>query len=181
MKARLLILLVAAIGLAVFFATRSVPSLNDSSAADLRSMVPDEIKNAQVMLRDLPLPGEEPPDVDLSIQVEVNPADAKNRLYYYITEAHDYYVEQFEITFYYKPTPDTVIEDSPLRVPALVDEYLKAGETFEGCIEVVPAELGNIGGEMGMSENWDAELTYDRARAEDPDPLPPDKRLVECN
>lgn len=184
MKPRLVILVVAAAGLALYMATRTTAPPVDE-VEDGPALSGDELANIrllQTLLELRPLGGTEPPEIpDLSIQAEVDPTGEKNRLYYYITEAHGYYVETFRITFYYKPDPDTSIEDSPLRVPTYLDDYLKANDTLRSCIEIVPGELGLVGGAMGTSEQWGAEITdYGRARMQNPDPLPPLTEMDKC-
>lgn len=184
MKPRLIILVVAAAALTLYMATRTAaPPPNE--ADDDTALKGDELANIrllQTLLELRPLEGQEPPEMaDLSIQVEVDPTGEKNRLYYYITEAHGYYVETFKITFYFKPDPDTPIEDSPLRVSTYLDDYLKAKDTLRSCTEIVPGELGRVGGVMGTSEQWGAEITeYGRARMHNPDPLPPLTEVGKC-
>lgn len=185
MSARLVILIVLAAGLAVFFAVRaSAPAEKEPVYKD--PIKPEELERIRLLqteLRFRALPGEEPVEpAELSIQWEVDPSGRKNRIYYYITEEHGYYVETFNIDFYYKPTPDTTFEESPLIVPAHVNDYLKANDTFSGCLEVVDAELARVGGDMGTTENWGAEIAdYDRARTRNPDPLPPLQRVAKCD
>ncbi len=184
MNPRLVILVVAGAGLAIYLATRTTrppgegPQVEEVlDGQDLR-----EIRLLQTLLANRPLPGREPPEPPgLSIQVEVDPAETKHRLYYYITEAHGYYVETFKISFYYKPDPGTSIEESPQVVPTYLDDYVKADETLKGCIEIVPAELASIGGDMGTSKEWDAVITsHGRARMQNPDPLPPLTEVGKC-
>ena len=143
------------------------------------------IEELQTALSKRALAGEEPAEeAEFDVQVEVDTTGQKRRLYFYLTEAHGYYVETIDIDFYYKPTPDTEYEESPLVVPVHLDEYLKANEVGEGCIEVVHAELDDVSEEitMGTSENWEAVVVdYGRARAENPDPLPPAEKTVHCD
>jgi len=185
MSARLLILIVVVAGLAVYFAVRtSAPA--DKEPQYEPEISAEELQHIRVLQTDLSkrdLPGEEPAEpADLSIQWEVDPTGEKHRIYYYITEAHGYYVETFNIDFYYMPTPDTTYEESPLLVSTYVDDYLKANDTFKGCLEVVSAELARVGGDMGTTENWGAEIDdYGRARTQNPDPLPPLKRVAKCD
>ena len=129
------------------------------------------------------LPGEEPAEPpDLAVQVEVDSGSGKNRLHFYVTEAHGYYVEEFEIEFFYKPTPDTTIDDSPFTFRQFYYDYVTANETYVSCLEVVPTELQQIDNDMGTSENWGAEIVrHGRARYENPDPLPPIKKVVRCD
>ncbi len=142
--------------------------LTDEELADIRLL--------QTVLAKRDLAGEEPADPpELSIRVEVDRSSGKNTLCAYITEAHGYYVESFRIRFWYKggdEYPDP--ESSPLKVTHYANAYVKANDTLKECIQVVPAELNQIGGDIGTSEDWDAEITmHGRARLENPDPLPP--------
>ena len=179
MNPRLIILIVVAAGLAVFFAIRlSSPPKPEAQTVVNDGLSPAErerLKVIQTPLRNRPLAGKEP-DVppELAIRVEVDPTGKKNRLDYYITEKHGYYVESFEIEFYYKPKPDTTPDDSPLAMIHRVEnEYLKANDTLASCFFVVPAELEDVGGEIGASKNWGARiLSHGRARMQNPDPLP---------
>ena len=185
MKPRLVILIVLAGGLAVYFATRASappteePEFKDDMSAEDRA----RIREQQKMLWERDLPGEEPPEPpDLSIQVEVDASGAKNRLFYYVTEANGYYVESFDIDFWYKPTPDIEFDDSPLAFSQPVNDYLPANAALEGCLEIVPAEIGRIDNHMGTSENWEAEITaYGRARMQNPDPLPDLAKATSCD
>jgi len=181
MKARLLILIVLAGGLAVYFAVgkNRAPTVVDTAAEDGNGdgLSPDEIKDIRERQKELckrPLPGVEPPDPpNLAVTVEVDPTGKKNRLYFNVSESHGYYVETFRIQAWYKREGVTGPEDSPLTVDHYVDNYLKANETFRTCAEVVPAELSRVGGDMGTTQNWDAKIIWHcRARAKNPDPLP---------
>ena len=56
-----------------------------------------------------------------------------------------------------------------------MNKYLKSNDTLVDCMEVVPAELGDIGGDIGETSNWDAEIVTwmaERVRESDPDPFP---------
>lgn len=183
MKARLLILLVAAGGLAVYLGTRaSAPPVDETSRnSDIDAEELRRIRAEQKRLDEHPLPGQEPPEPpELDIRVEVDPTGEKNRLYLYITEAHGYYVETFEIDFYYKPTPDAKIGDRPV-FSVYLNDYLKAAETYKGCVEVVPAELRETGGTIGTSENWEARIfRYGRARMQNPKEFRPVSETGKC-
>lgn len=185
MNPRLLILIALAGVLALYLATRtSAPAVE----AEVFEPVDEDqdlayIRETQLTLWERHLPGvepSEPPEFD--IQVEVDPSGRKNRLYYYISEAHGYYVESLNVEFWYMPAPDTTPDESPLRVPKVINDYIKANETYKGCLEVVPAELADLGGDMGMDENWTGRLIdYGRARAENPDRLPPLAEAMTCD
>lgn len=187
MGVRLVILVVIAAGLAVFFAVRKPANPVEIEQAILTSpenpdMTPGEREElirsraTQTPLGQRPLPGEEPAiPPELEIRVEANPESGKNRLIFYINEAHGYYVEEFDIRFWWKPDgQDIAMEDSPLVVVhRIINKYLKANETFQDCLEVVDAELIRVGGSIGKTENWAAAiLRHGRAREKNPDPLP---------
>ena len=175
MKPRLIILIVAAAGLAVFFAVRaSAPKVEEP---ELKGLLSEEqlrdIRDQQKMLQDRVFDCEQTDDVYLAIRVEVDPADKKNRLYFYITEENGCFVETFNVTFFYKPTPDTTPAESPYVFTQFLNQYVAANDTFKGCIEVVPPELARVGGDMGTSENWGAEIIdFHSACLDNPDPLP---------
>ena len=187
MKARLLILVVLAGGLAVFWATRAAAPAADKPEANYLASPEggsiEETKVLQTLLRDRPLAGEEPPEpAELAIRVETDPTGEKNRLYYYITEAHGYYVETFRVNFYYRPTPDAELPDRP-TFQEFINDYLESNGTLSGCFEVVLPELlrSGAGGSMGTSENWVAQIIeYGRARAGNPEPLPLLNRMKKC-
>lgn len=184
MKARFWILIAVAAVLAIYYATRpaapAVEEVDIEQNADSEEM--RRLRELKTLLEDRLLPGEEPPEPDdLSIRVEVDPTSAKNQLYYYISEAHGYYVETFRIEFYYKPDETTTKESSPVRVIKYVNDYLKANETFRGCVTLMPPELLGVGGDLGDSDNWDADiLSWGRARMQNPDPLPPLSEVGKC-
>ncbi len=184
MKPRIVILIVTVAGLAIYLATRATaPPVEDIEFED--TITGEELRKIrliQTLLAKRPLPGSEPAEAsDLAIQVEVDESIEKNRLYFYITEAHGYYVETFEIYFYFNPDPDNPREDDARACSAYIDDYVKANETLKGCIEVVPAEIQTIGGDMGTSENWEAEIvSHGRARMQNPDPLPPLTETGKC-
>jgi hypothetical protein len=180
MKPRLLILIVLAGGLAVYFASASNKPAGapqnglDPTSGDDRNLTERQRRESITDLAALPLAGDEPAEpADLSVTVAVDTSSGKNRLYVTLSEAHGYYVESFRVRLWYKDTPDTGYADSSLRLQAVIDKYIRANETLRDCLEVVPAELASIGGDIGSTEDWRAEIAWHgRARAQDPDPLP---------
>jgi len=179
MSARLLILIVLAGGLAVYFAvgTNRAPAVVDPAADDGDWMTQEErdrIEIEKIELSERPLPGREPAEPpDLAVTVEVDRTSGKNRLCFNITERHGYYVETFRIQVWYKREGVTGPENSPFPFTVYKNEFLKANETFRTCAEVVPAELSLVGGDIGTTQNWDASMIYHgRAREKNPDPLP---------
>lgn len=189
MGARLIILVVVAGALAVYFA---VAKNREPVTIELEEL-PEEgpsadelakIREVQQILTDRPLPGREPAAIpDVAVSVEVDRTSGKNRLFFNITEAHGYYVESFRVGVWYKPSGrDIDPEDSPLHFEVYVNDYVKVNDTLRTCAEVVPAELSRVGGDMGTSANWDAEIGWHgRAREKDPDPLPPLARATSCD
>ena len=180
MKARLILLIVVAGGLAVWIAAR--PKMAASTSVDAPDAALTEaerlellrIREMQKMLGNRDLPGRKPPEEpDVHVGIEVDVSSGKNRLYFTISEAHGYYVETFQLEAWYVDENTTGPDDAPLRVSALLDIYLKENETLRECIEVVPAELSHIGGDIGKTADWDVQLiSYGRARAKNPDRLP---------
>lgn len=186
MQPRLIILVLVAIGLGITAAIKlsgkstAVEPPTDQLDADVDRA---QIELLQTMLGARPLAGEEPPEEpDLQIQVAVNTTSGKNRLDFWITEAHGYYVEEFVLEFWYKTEPDMQPEDSPLTVPHNLQAYVQANQTLRDCVEVVPAELDRVGGDIGTTENWGARiLRHGRARVKNPDPLPPLADRLPCD
>ena len=184
---RLLILIVLAGGLAVYFAVgkNRAPAVVDPAAEDDDWMTKEErerIDQEKIELSRRPLPGKEPAEPpDLAVTVEADRTSGKNRLYFNITESHGYYVETFRIQVWYEREGVTGPENSPLLFTVYKNEFLKANETFRTCAEVVPAELALVGGDMGTTQNWDAKIIYHgRAREKNPDPLPIVTNMDRC-
>ncbi len=179
MKPRLLILIVLAGGLAVYFATApkkttaDADSTVDTLAGDDRGLTEQQNKELITELAMLPLAGEEPPEApDVSVSIEVDTSTGKNRLVIVLSESHGYYAESFRVRVWYKETPDMDFSSSPLAFDHVVDKYIKANETLRVCFEVVPAELSRVGGDIGTSENWGAEVSsVGRAREHNPKQL----------
>jgi hypothetical protein len=98
----------------------------------------------------------------------------KNRLRFYVAEKHGYFVETLQVKFWWQKAGENIeASQSPLVFSHHVNNCIKAKETFVDYIEVVPAELSKVGGDIGTSENWRAEVTrHHRARAENPNPFP---------
>lgn len=189
---RLLILIAAAAGMAIFLAMRPASPAPDVVAAKEPTFLPaeegqslEQIRGLQKMLSERELPGEDPViPAEFDVQVEVDPSGEKNRLYYYINELHGYYVETVRLELWYVETPDTTRDESQLVVPAVINDYIKANETYKGCLEAVPAELNDLAGHpgIGTDENWRGRvISYDRARETNPDPLPLVVRMSTCD
>ena len=177
MNPRLVILIVIAAGMAIYFAAVKGGSKPVDGPLD-SSMSAEEkhrVEEASVTLGNRKLAGAEPSErPDLAAQVEVDRSMGKNRLYFTITEAHGFYVEQFQVRFWYVKAGVTGPENSPLAPLQFFDRYLPAKGTLRVCMEVVPAELSRVGGDIGDTSNWKAEIEWHgRARAKNPDPFPP--------
>lgn len=184
MKPRLLILLALAGGMAVFLATRAAAPPEKETPLN-QGMTPEEkarISDSKKRLGDFPLPGEEPGiDPEFDIQLEVDPTGEKNRLFFYVTEAHGYYVETFDLEFYYMKDSDTSCDDAPQIASMRLEDYLEANGTLRGCIDVTNNELSRVGGVMGTTENWCAAVVdYGRARIVNPDKFPPINATGKC-
>ncbi len=174
---RLLILVALAGGLAVFAASLASGPPRPSPEESL--FVPGNdgagrlvVQARKQLLRDRPLPGEDPPNpAELAVTWHVDPSGKRNRLYYDLTEANGYYVETFELDIYHVSDAD----DLPARplTSKFLNDYVEANSTLAGCLDLGPAELWRVGGEMGTSDNWFIDVrAYGRARLQNPDPLP---------
>ena len=186
MKARLIILVVLAAGLDVWFAGTNNAAAPDDDTIQLSAAEKEEIRRAREMGTELgkrPLPGEEPSEKpEVLVQVEVDESSGKNRLNFIISEAHGYYVESFTMEVWYTGSEGYDSDDSPLRMEIHRDVYLRANETLRECTDVVPAELSRIDDDMGTSSDWDTRgLRHGRSRANDPDPLPLLADMLGCD
>jgi len=168
MKPRLIILIVMAAGLAAAFAVRSS---SPPKAGEGEKETGDEGK----MVWQFELPGEEPEEeADFDVNVRVDTSTGKNRLVLEITEVHGYYVEYLVADIWYRGAKETEEAGSLLTLTHRMNRYLKANETLVECLELVPRELSFVGGTIGTSEDWEAEITsYNRARAANPKSFPP--------
>ena len=172
MNPRLLILIVVAAGMAIYFAAVKGGAKPDDTVVSKSGSDPTPFQGT---LDTLKLAGSEPAEKpDLAVQVEVDRSKGKYRLFFNITEAHGFYVEQFRVRFWYVKAGVTGAADSPVNLSQFFDRYLPAKDTLRVCMEVVPAELSRVNGDMGDSSNWKAEIeSHGRARAKNPDPMPP--------
>lgn len=183
MNPRLIILVFLAGGMAVFLAMRPPPKPDDSlPRIPANGITEKETDEAKVPLGKRPLDGEEPSEpAEFDVRVEVDPSGRKTRLFYYITEMHGYYVEEPVLTLWHIAEPGLELEDTDLRIKKIVSDYIRANETYTGCVDVVPAELGRVGGDIGTDENWAAHVeSWGRTRLEDPDPLPAVVYALDC-
>jgi hypothetical protein len=169
--ARLVILLVAAGGLALAFAF--------SSAKPPAAAGPEEVDDGSTVTKAIilyDLPGEDPAEpAEFDIRLEVDTSTIKSRLVIYIDETHGFYVETLDVRFWWKgDDPDLPRDDSVISFVYHINNYIKANETFKDCIEVSAPEIETLGGDIGGPENWGVTLEkYYRARAENPAKFPP--------
>jgi hypothetical protein len=64
-------------------------------------------------------------------------------------------------------------ENSPVRLEQHLNLFIEAGKPLEYCMELVPAELAQVGGSIGVSQNWRGRIKWHhRARRTSPSPLP---------
>ena len=182
MNPRLLILIVLAGGLAIFFATRaSAPESDDGvlQTADAGESNEERLDRERrdelaIEVHKRFLPGSDPevPPV-FDVRVEVDPTGEKNRLFLYITEEHGYYVETITIVFRYFDSPDLDWEDGTYVASSYLLDILKANETLKACADITSNELDGIGGAMGDTSNWRAQVTkHGRARDKNPEKFP---------
>ena len=143
----------------------------------------EDLKNLPLSHADREPPGDAPDDdPEFEIRAEVNTAGGKSRLNYYISESHGFYVQYLQLSFWWKQRPDMTAEDSPLEITHEANVYIEAGKELKGCIEVVPAELASVGGEMGTDDNWGAEvLDYWYVRESNPAELPELFERLKCD
>jgi hypothetical protein len=123
---------------------------------------------------------DKPPE--MSIQIRVDPTDGKNRIYFNLTEAHGYYVDTCNLTFWYAGEGDTEGgQRPPLIVQHVLNDYVEAHGRLHSCIDIPWAELQRIGGSMGRTEDWRAsvEACY-RACVGNPKRLPNVTTVVNC-
>jgi len=156
MSARLLILVAVAAGLAVYFATRKPAAPASVVIEETETMTPEQrakLEELQKPLYQRDLKGETPPEEPrLSVRFEVDNSKGKNRLVFYISEENGYYVDTFDIDFWYKSTPDMTREQSPLSLKhTILNRYLPANETLKDCLELNDAEMNRINENMGSA------------------------------
>lgn len=192
MQVRLILLLVVLVGLgvgvAIKFTGAKKVGANETSTEDLGTTLDSNgeslelVREKQKPLGLRELPGEEPSEPpQLSIRAYPDKSSGKNRIMFEITEARGYYVESFDVVLWYKSTPDMTLKDSPLPLPKVVENFVKANETLVDCMEVVPTELSRVKGDLGTEENWGAMIQrHGRARAKNPEPLPPLAEAYDC-
>ncbi len=189
-SARLIILVVVGAAMATYWATREPVVFDPNDAGDRDQIVADDLSAVEVgqqLVWQQPCEGEGPPEdapVELSIDVWVDPADTKNRLHFSITEAHGYYVDTPSMLFWYQEAGEDIgPEESGLVLrQTMFNNLVPANGEMRDCLEVVAAELELVGGDIGTTENWQAEvIDYHRARIENCDPLPTVTKRVKCD
>lgn len=176
MNARLIILIVLAGALAVYFALRKPPA--PKPIEEIEAPNPQERADLDELQTPLPsrnLTGLTPPERPrFSIRMDVDNSKGKNRLLMYISEEHGFYADGFDIDFWYRKTPDMPRADSPLPLNhKILNRYLPARETLVDCIELTDAEMRRINEDMGTAENWAAEIKhFGHCFLDNPDPIP---------
>jgi len=178
MSARLVILVVLAGGLAVYFAVRPKPMPKaQAEGEDMTIITADGQTRDDIVTKTVseqPISGTAPADPpDLSVQVDVDTSGGRNRLLFTISEAHGWYADTFNVVAWRVGPGVDGPDDSPLSVAVHVNDFLKANETLQTCADVVPAELSRVGGQIGRTEDWGARIiSHGRVREKNPDPLP---------
>ena len=156
MKARFIILLVLAAGMGVYLTTM------DRTVKEPPVEKPIVPPNASDLWRRTLIGCETPPEEEeLAIQVWIDPAEGKNRLYFSMSETHGYYVDSCNMRFWWVGTYEgreyTEWADSPIQVSVPNHNiYVKADDTLEDFMGVQEFELAAVGGDLGTSENWRA-------------------------
>ncbi|MCO6436492.1 MAG: hypothetical protein J5J06_05340 [Phycisphaerae bacterium] len=185
MKPRLIILVVLAIGIAGYWAWKVSSAKPESTVPELKPQVPPE-EETDPEIRDARIRGEElwkrqvdceraPGEPDVSVRVEVDTSTGKNRMWLYFTEAHGWYAQYFAVDIWYTGGDESVDKfDSQYSFEVRKNEFIRAKDTLRTCIELNPGELARVGGSIGKTGDWKAEVTYTDPRAcvTDPDPLP---------
>ncbi len=189
MSKRLILMVLVAGALAVTFAmkssappqTEAAPG-DDQMLAGERGVTLEQYRKLQTPLDKRALPGREPEEEpEFVVDVSVDPTGRKHRAFIDISEVHGFYVETFRIGLFFKPSPDTTLEDSPIKIDHFADQYIPANGTLRTCVDVVPSELNKAGGVMGADENWDAVvLSHGRVREANPDPMPVQADAFDC-
>ena len=183
MSPRLIILIVLAGGLAVYLATRTSAPAEETLVGiegpddDIETSV-----KARVPVWNQPLDGKEPSErAEFDVRVEVDPSGRKTRLFYYITEKHGYYVEAPKLRLWHVAAPGLELEDSDLKITRIINDFMRANETYKGCVDVTPTELMRIGNDFGTDKNWMAHVeSWGRTRLENPDPFPAVVHAMSC-
>ncbi len=175
MKPRLIILIVSAAGLAVVFAVRSAspPDAEGGNSGEDSALAEATARGQMIWTFDLP--GEEPEEeAEFDVSVRVDTSTGKNRLVLEVTEVHGYYAEYLVADIWYVGAKKSEEAGSEPIVTHRMNRYLKANETMVECLELVPRELSLVGGSIGLTEDWKAEITgCNRSRAVNPESFPP--------
>jgi hypothetical protein len=179
MSARLVLLLIlAALIGALYLGLRSSGKFDRKPAGlggDPRDTTDPIAKWEKTPYARRPLPGEDPgiePEFQISLQVD--PADGRNQLYMFITEANGLFVETMRIHFWY------IHDQEEHRFDFFIDDYLPARDTLVYEVPINPAELLMAGvfedlgvtayADMGEASDWGAEVVWHgRVRLEDPE------------
>ncbi len=175
MKVRLVILLVVLIAVIVYVATKGTRTTDvviEAGSEGSSVVYSDNPVGPKETLTEMDLPGEEPdvsPEFEIAVRRDAD--DFKQRIYFEITETHGFFAETFRVRFYFTPTG----KGQAARVLVFlhyVNEFLEANGTLANEVLISDAELDDlIGGDMGSSENWSAEIVmHGRVRIENPDP-----------
>jgi hypothetical protein len=174
MKPRLIILIVVLVVVAVVAAVKRTSQPKETNevtkARDLAPTVEGQ-SGFKKALHQISVPGDEPPEEpSFDVDIKVDQTEGKQRLRFYITEEHGYFVETLRMNLYY--LPDEAEQDEAIFVTELfINKYLRANDTLEYHTELTPVEMNRIGGDMGTDDNWLAEIIYYHAvREEDPPP-----------
>jgi len=174
MKVRLVLLLVVLIAVIIYVVTkgpRTTEVVIDGGPDGTSVVYSDDPVGSKKTLNEMDLPGEEPGvPAEFEIAVRRDADDIKQRIYFEITETHGFFAETFRVRFYFTPTgkgPDARV----LVFMHYINDFLEANDTLAGEVLISDAELGVIGGDMGSTENWSAQLVmHGRVRVDNPGP-----------
>lgn len=179
MGARLLILVIVAGGLAVYFAVQPAKQAagGDSEGEDILVLHGEgqaDVDVVKATVAEQPIGGTEPSvEPEFIIQLEVDRTGGRSRLVVNLSEKHGFYADTFDIEVWRKGPNVTGPMDSPHSFIIHINNFLRANSTFRTCADVMPSELDRFGGDIGTPADWDFQLLrFGRVREKDPDPLP---------
>lgn len=126
------------------------------------------IAEMQTPLSERPLAGEEPEaDPKFNVQIELDTNSGSGVMHFTLIEEHGYYVEAPQIRFWKKGDERNFIEQ-PYE-----NRFLTAGGSLRLKFSFTPFELADkFKNDLGTADDWEASVTFGRAREKNPDPLP---------
>ena len=143
---------------------------DESNIAVEPGVDPDQVQLRKTMLKDIPLPGEDPGiEPVFHVDVEVDTSTGQNRLAIKVTEEHGFFVETLRLAIWRRSRPDE-------RYDHFVNDVLEARGTLVVESYLNPPEADAFGKEqdIGATGEWEAEVVHHgRVRLETPENWPP--------